>query len=139
MKNLHFYSTPGDPKCQKIRYMAYNDAQIILLVFSLTNSKSFMRIISNYYIEAQQFAANSTIILVGVDLNNWNDDKGNISIVRSSQIKTFMQTSSIQSLIKCSYTTGENMDSFYEKIIETYEEHKKMKKKRRFSFLSPKK
>lgn len=138
VKNMHFFSTPGDSKCQKVRIMAYSDTQIVLLVFSLTNIKSFVSI-SEYAKEVMQFAQNAAVILVGVDVDNWTDDKADLSIVHSYHVKSFMATSNVLTFIKCSYVTGLNMDSFYEKILDAYEDFKKKKRKRRLSLHSPKK
>ncbi|KAK8886585.1 hypothetical protein M9Y10_042049 [Tritrichomonas musculus] len=118
--NLYLFATPGDEKCSKIRILSYPQSNIVLLVFSLINNDSFHSALRTYLKEIRDYADNVVTIMIGVDLDKWKKECYRQNAVKASELEILKNSPEIAQIIKCSYATGENLNNFYDKIINIY-------------------
>lgn len=86
---------------------------VILLVFSLLNRESFQYL-------RQEWSNNSNkypIILIGVENENWDDDKPDL--VHQIEINDFAELIGCHKELKCSYLTGNGIEFCKKQIIKS--------------------
>ncbi|KAK8838935.1 hypothetical protein M9Y10_032394 [Tritrichomonas musculus] len=118
--NLNLFATPGEEGHNKIRIIAYDKADVIVLVFSLIDKDSFLSLFRTYLKEIENLAPKAALLLVGVDLDKWDRVSLDPNFVIDSQLETYANNELFQQTILCSYKTGENMDDFCKQIIKNY-------------------
>ncbi|KAK8872167.1 hypothetical protein M9Y10_007929 [Tritrichomonas musculus] len=118
--NLHLFGTPGEEGYQRIRILTYSQADVVVLVFSLINKESFHGLFRTYLKEINNLCPNAALMLVGVDHEKWNKYSQDLNFVRESELNIYANNDQFQNIILCSYKTGENLNDFGEKIIQTY-------------------
>lgn len=118
--NLNLFGTPDEEGHEKIRLMAYDQADVVVLVFSLVCKDSFLSLFRTYLKEIENLAPNAALLLVGVDLDKWDRVALHPNFVKESQLDTYANNDQFQQTILCSYVTGENLKDFCNQIISTY-------------------
>lgn len=118
-KNLLFYTTPSNAEYKNIRSKAYPDTDVVMLLFSSTQSESIASL-NSYIKEVKSNANDAGILLVGI---------GDSSIVKDPQIKSFMKSNNIRTIIKFSYNDKSSKELFNQ-ILALYSANKKKTKKK---------
>jgi len=111
--NLSIWDTCGQEKFRSVTRQYYRDTQAILLVFDLTNKKSFNNL-NSWYEEALNYI-NDTNCLFFVLGNKW--DETDKIVVESDEIKNFMRKNrKIKKNFEVSAFNGHNIDLAFDKI-----------------------
>ena len=83
---ISFWDTPGDEKEEEARSMAYQNADVILITFSLNKLKDVSHIRGKWFNEVQNYCSNASIILIGTNLDKREDLSYNHHVVNNSSI-----------------------------------------------------
>ena len=111
--NLSIWDTCGQEKFRSVTRQYYRDTQAILLVFDLTNKKSFNNL-NSWYEEALNYI-NDTNCLFFVLGNKW--DETDKIVVESDEIRNFMRKNQkIKKYFEVSAFNGHNIDLAFDKI-----------------------
>ena len=113
--NLFIWDTCGQERFRSVTRQYYRDTQAILLVFDLTNKKSFYDL-QSWYDEAIDYVNDErcNLFLLG----NKSDEKDNIEI-EEKDIKNFMkQNLKIKKYYEVSAFNGHNIDLAFDKIAQ---------------------
>ena len=109
--NLKIWDTCGDEKYRAITRQYYKDAQGILLVYDITNKKSFEGLNDWYNDIKEKCIKNAQIILVG-NKSDLAEDK----VVTNEDIKGFLKDKKNIDSIEVSAKTGRNITLLFEKL-----------------------
>ena len=83
---ISFWDTPGDDKEEDARTMAYQNADVILITFSLNKLKDVSRIREKWFNEVKSYCPNAAILLIGTNLDKREDLSYDHSVVNMSTI-----------------------------------------------------
>ena len=83
---ISFWDTPGDEKEEEARSMAYQNADVILLTFSLNKLKDVSHIKKKWFNEVQNYCPNASILLIGTNLDKREDLSYDHNVVNKSTI-----------------------------------------------------
>jgi len=105
------WDTAGQERFDALVPMYLKGSHIVLMVFDITNLRSFEKIKEKWYKRAREQAPNSTILLLGnkADLDNKQ--------VLSQNINKFIEKTGIK-YIECSAKDGEGMDILAKMFLE---------------------
>lgn len=113
--NLHIWDTCGQERFRTVTRQYYHDTQAIILVFDLTNEKTFQDI-DSWFQEALNYINNTKCLFFL--LGNKSDEKDNIEI-EEKDIKNFMkQNLKIKKYYEVSAFNGHNIDLAFDKIAQ---------------------
>lgn len=70
---ISFWDTPGDEQQEEVRSVAYQNADVILIAFSLNKLKDLSHIRDKWYREVQKYCPKASILLVGTNLDKRED------------------------------------------------------------------
>ena len=113
--NLYIWDTCGQEKFRTVTRQYYRDTQAIILVFDLTNEKSFNDLES--WLEEAINYINNTKCLFFV-LGNKSDEKDKI-VVENEEIKNFVRKNPrIKKYFEISAFNGHNIDLVFDKISQ---------------------
>ena len=111
--NLFIWDTCGQERFRSVTRQYYHDTQAILLVFDLTNKKTFNNL-NSWYEEALNYINNTNCLffLLG---NKWDETEK--IVVESEEIKNFMKKNQkIKKYFEVSACNGHNIDLAFDKI-----------------------
>lgn len=111
--NLFIWDTCGQERFRSVTRQYYHDTQAILLVFDLTNKKTFNNL-NSWYEEALNYINNTNCLffLLG---NKWDETEK--IVVESEEIKNFMKKNQkIKKFFEVSACNGHNIDLAFDKI-----------------------
>ena len=83
---ISFWDTPGDEKEEEARSMAYQNADVILITFSLNKLKDVTHIKKKWFNEVQNYSPNASILLIGTNLDKREDLSYDHNVVNKSTI-----------------------------------------------------
>ena len=83
---ISFWDTPGDEKEEEARSMAYQNADVILITFSLNKLKDVSHIKKKWFNEVQNYSSNASILLIGTNLDKREDLSYDHNVVNKSTI-----------------------------------------------------
>ena len=115
--NLFIWDTCGQEKFRTVTRQYYRDTQAILLVFDLTNEKSF-KDLDSWFEEAINYINNSKCLFFV--FGNKSDESDKI-VINNQQIKTFLankSNSKIKKYFEVSAFNGHNIDLAFDKICQ---------------------
>ena len=70
---ISIWDTPGDEKEEDARSVAYQNADVILITFSLNKLKDVSHIREKWFNEVQKYCSNASILLIGTNLDKRED------------------------------------------------------------------
>ncbi|KAJ1645337.1 GTP-binding protein Rho1 [Coemansia erecta] len=70
---LALWDTAGQEEFDRLRFLCYPDANVIIICFSIDSPDSLLNVEEKWHVEAQQNSPRSPIILVGLKLDLRND------------------------------------------------------------------
>ena len=70
---ISFWDTPGNDQQEDIRTVAYQNADVVLIAFSLNNLKDLSRVRDKWYREVQRHCPKASILLIGTNLDKRED------------------------------------------------------------------
>ncbi|KAJ1720940.1 GTP-binding protein Rho1 [Coemansia erecta] len=70
---LALWDTAGQEEFDRLRFLCYPDANVIIICFSIDSPDSLINVCEKWHVEAQQNAPRAPIILVGLKLDLRND------------------------------------------------------------------
>ena len=112
--NLSIWDTCGQEKFRTVTRQYYRDTQAILLVFDLTNEKSFNDL-DSWFEEALNYI-NITKCLFFV-FGNKSDESDKI-VIHKEQIKNYLSNPKIKKYFEVSAFNGHNIDLAFDKICQ---------------------
>ena len=113
--NLHIWDTCGQERFRTVTRQYYHDTQAIILVFDLTNEKTFQDI-DSWFQEALNYINNAKCLFFL--LGNKSDEKEKIKI-DNEQIKQFMRNNQrILRYFEVSAFNGHNIDLVFDKVSQ---------------------
>ena len=83
---ISFWDTPGDEKEEDARSVAYQNADVILITFSLNKLKDVSHIREKWFNEVQKYCSNASILLIGTNLDKREDLSYDHNVVNKSTI-----------------------------------------------------
>ena len=111
--NLFIWDTCGQERFRAVTRQYYHDTQAILLVFDLTNKKTFNNL-KSWYDEALNYI-NNTNCLFFILGNKW--DETDKIVVENDEIKNFLKKNQkIKKYFEVSAFNGHNIDMAFDKI-----------------------
>ena len=70
---ISFWDTPGDEQQEEVRSVAYQNADVILIAFSLIKLKDLNHVTDKWYQEVQKYCPKASILLIGTNLDRRKD------------------------------------------------------------------
>ena len=83
---ISIWDTPGDEKEEDARSVAYQNADVILITFSLNKLKDVSHIREKWFNEVQKYCSNASILLIGTNLDKREDLSYDHNVVNKSTI-----------------------------------------------------
>ena len=83
---ISFWDTPGDEKEEDARSVVYQNADVILITFSLNKLKDVSHIREKWFNEVQKYCSNTSILLIGTNLDKREDLSYDHNVVNKSTI-----------------------------------------------------
>ena len=83
---ISFWDTPGDIEQEDIRSMAYQNADFILITFSLNKLKDVSHVRERWYNEVKKYCPNASILLIGTNLDKREDLSYDHNVVTKSTV-----------------------------------------------------
>ena len=113
---LNIWDTAGQEKYQSLSKLFYRDAYIIVLVYDLTNKKSFDSLKENWYPDIKSSAENCVLLgVVGNKLDLFEED----NTVDENEAKEFAnEINAIFSLV--SAKEGDNVSNFFDNLMKKF-------------------
>ncbi|KAM9316833.1 LOW QUALITY PROTEIN: rho-related GTP-binding protein RhoF-like [Gastrophryne carolinensis] len=117
---LHLYDTAGQEDYDRLRPLSYQDVNLVLICYDVTNPTSFDNVLIKWYPEVHHFCRGVPIVLIGckADLRM---DKERLRKLKSSQqepITYFQGEATCKSIqaeeyLECSAKFQENVDNVF--------------------------
>ena len=70
---ISFWDTPGNDQQQEVRSVAYQNADVVLIAFSLSKLKDLSHVRDKWCREVQKYCPQASIILIGTNLDKRED------------------------------------------------------------------
>ncbi|OCT98407.1 hypothetical protein XELAEV_18010639mg [Xenopus laevis] len=117
---LHLYDTAGQEDYDRLRPLSYQDVNLVLICYDVTNPTSFDNVLIKWYPEVNHFCRGVPIVLIGCK-TDLRKDKERLRKLRTSQQEpiTYFQgedtCKSIQAVeyLECSAKYQENIDNVF--------------------------
>ena len=120
---LKFIDTPGQERFRSLLKNLYNKSDIIILIYDVTDKKSFENIKGFYDQIKNETTGEVHIILLGNQI-----DKEGREVTKEQGEKLAKELGMI--FFECSAKTGENINDIFDKIIEKYNDNENVKGKK---------
>ena len=119
---LKFIDTPGQERARSLVKNFYKKSDIIILIYDVTDKKSFESI-QQFYEQIKNETSEEHIILLGNKI-----DKEGRQVTKEQGEKLAKELGMI--FFECSAKTGENINDIFNKIIEKYNDNENVKGKK---------
>ena len=70
---ISFWDTPGNEEQEEVRSVAYQNADVVLIAFSLNKLKDLSHVRDKWYREIQKYCPKASILLIGTNLDKRED------------------------------------------------------------------
>lgn len=77
-------------------------------------------IVDKWFDTIDDYKENASISLIGINLDKWNPDENLPNQVTQQEIKAAEKQMNVTFSYLCSYSTGENLANFKNKLVEAY-------------------
>ena len=94
----------------------YKFTNIFVMVYSMLDKSTLDSLEIKWRNEIMEYRKNTYVVLMGTELDKWNEDENNENYVTQDDIKKVQKSLNANMSVKCSYTTGENIIDFKNKI-----------------------
>eukprot|EP00092_Neocalanus_flemingeri_P013485 GFUD01014544.1.p1 GENE.GFUD01014544.1~~GFUD01014544.1.p1 ORF type:complete len:197 (+),score=55.42 GFUD01014544.1:48-638(+) len=130
---LKLWDTAGQEDYGRLRILAYEDVDVVIMAFSLVSRHSFSNIIERWIPEYKQHLNGTPIVLVGTKkdlisdaekIKNIKMDTG-LDPVTTDDIKKLAKKISASAFIECSAFTGDAVQDVFQAVIKASMEEKK--------------
>ncbi|KAM3937101.1 rho-related GTP-binding protein RhoF [Leptodactylus fuscus] len=144
--SLHLYDTAGQEDYDRLRPLSYQDVNLVLICFDVTNPTSFDNVLIKWYPEVHHFCRGVPIVLIGCK-TDLRMDKERLRKLKTSQQEpvTYFQgeatCKNIQAVeyLECSAKFQENVDNVFREAtmiaLNGMKKEQRMRKKKSCSLL----
>ncbi|XP_077318095.1 rho-related GTP-binding protein RhoF [Lithobates pipiens] len=143
---LHLYDTAGQEDYDRLRPLSYQEVNLVLICYDVTNPTSFDNVLIKWYPEVHHFCRGVPIVLIGCK-TDLRMDKERLRKLKSSQQEpiTYYQGEATckniqaEEYLECSAKFQENVDNVFREAtliaLNGMKKEQKMKKKKRSCLL----
>ncbi|XP_018412596.1 PREDICTED: rho-related GTP-binding protein RhoF [Nanorana parkeri] len=143
---LHLYDTAGQEDYDRLRPLSYQDVNLVLICYDVTNPTSFDNVLIKWYPEVHHFCRGVPIVLIGCK-TDLRMDKERLRKLKSSQQDpiTYYQGEATckniqaEEYLECSAKFQENVDNVFREAtliaLNGMKKEQKMKKKHKSCLL----
>lgn len=112
---LHMWDTAGQAEFDRLRPLAYSDADIILLCFSLTDRNSFDNVPAKWIKEIDYYCKNAKVLLIGTKMDLRSDtDREHIT---DSEAHSLAKKLGFYGYFPCCAKTGQGVDQLFDQAV----------------------
>lgn len=123
---LSMWNTAGNEDYDRLRPLAYQDANVIVIVISMISRSSFNNITEKWLGEVRHYCKDAAIAIVAIDLDQYQN--GNPDHVSLEEIEKYANENKLHGYLACSLKTDENIDKVFPTIIQSLEKFREEKK-----------
>lgn len=123
---LHIWDTSGTQEYDRLRPLAYGDADIIVITFSMISRSSFNNITEKWLGEVKHYSKDAAFVIVGIGLDEYQN--GNSDHVSLEEIEKYADENKLHGYICCSLKTNENIDKVLPTLMKSLEKKREEKK-----------
>ncbi|KAM5193066.1 rho-related GTP-binding protein RhoF [Mantella aurantiaca] len=143
---LHLYDTAGQEDYDRLRPLSYQDVNLVLICYDVTNPTSFDNVLIKWYPEVHHFCRGVPIVLIGCK-TDLRMDKERLRKLKSSQQEpiTYFQGEATckniqaEEYLECSAKFQENVDNVFREAtliaLNGMKKEQRMRKKHRSCLL----
>jgi len=125
---MRLWDTAGQEDYERLRILAYEGVDVVIMAFSMVNKNSFDNILDKWVPEYKQHLAGIPIVLVGTKkdiLTNKNElENHKQGIVQSDDIRKMAKKISAFAVLECSAFTGDGVEEVFQAAIKAAVEGK---------------
>ncbi|XP_026153171.1 rho-related GTP-binding protein RhoF [Mastacembelus armatus] len=117
---LNLYDTAGQDDYDRLRPLSYQEANLILLCFDVTNPNSFENVLIKWYPEVKHFCRDTPIILIGCKTDLRKDKECsrklkamNLAPITYTQGEETQQQMNAELYLECSAKYQENVEDIF--------------------------
>ncbi|XP_053557725.1 rho-related GTP-binding protein RhoF [Bombina bombina] len=139
---LHLYDTAGQEDYDRLRPLSYQDVNLVLICFDVTNPTSFDNVLIKWYPEVHHFCRGVPIVLIGCK-TDLRMDKERLRRLKTSQQEpiTYTQAETIcrdiqaEDYLECSAKFRENVENVFREAtviaLNSMKKEQRLKRKHR--------
>ncbi|CAL1569437.1 unnamed protein product [Knipowitschia caucasica] len=134
---LNLYDTAGQDDYDRLRPLAYQEADVILVCFDVTNPTSFENVLVKWFPEVRHFCGDAPLILIGCKTDLRNEDEclrklraSTLEPVTYTQGEDACRQMNAEVYLECSAKFQENVDDIFKEASRRALVFRKKKRRR---------